>query len=470
MSSHAPPGSGVYTRQNFLSIYLPSIALAIGTGIVIPALPVYARSFGVPFEVASLIIIVQQIGHTVTAYPIGLLMDRIGRRKIVLAGPLFLAVSSILMAFAGSFPELLVYRFIGGMGETMWRVGRLTMIADTGGDRQRGRQITTMSAMENAGRLISPLIGAVLAVYFDLRAPFIAHAILCVVAIIPSFILIRETAPHLVKAAGRAVEAAATAPDRGMRALLVLPIIMFFVAQLFASFSRGPVFTGQLNLYGAYAYDLTPPAIAVLATLTALIGLPVSLASGWIMDHFGRKATLVPGFSLLLVSFVMLALTSVLPVPYAFFMAAYLCVYACTSLTGGNMQTLGSDIAPPNARGRFYGVSQTLGNIGGPLATTSFALLSASLGYWSAFIFLGFTAGMAAFILATQVHDRVREERLAARRLRSAEPAPAPAPAVESEPVAAASGAAQSDLRNGAVTHAEAEPSPPGGGSDPRRN
>ena len=26
-------GSGVYTRQNFLSIYIPSIALAIGTGI-----------------------------------------------------------------------------------------------------------------------------------------------------------------------------------------------------------------------------------------------------------------------------------------------------------------------------------------------------------------------------------------------------------------------------------------------------
>jgi MFS family permease len=470
MAARAPQGSGVYTRQNFLSIYLPSIALAIGTGIIIPALPVYARSFGVPFEVASLIIIVQQIGHTVTAYPIGLLMDRIGRRKIVLAGPLFLAVSSILMALAGSFAELLIYRFIAGMGETMWRVGRLTMIADTGGDRQRGRQITTMSAMENAGRLISPLIGGVLAVYFDLRAPFIAHAVLCVVAIIPSFILIRETAPHLVKAAGRAVEAAAAAPDKGMRALLVLPVIMFFVAQLFASFARGPVFTGQLNLYGAYAYDLGPEAIAILATLTAVIGLPVSLASGWIMDHFGRKATLVPGFSLLLVSFVMLALTSVLPVPYAFFMGAYLCVYACTSLTGGNMQTLGSDIAPPSARGRFYGVSQTLGNIGGPLATTSFAVLSAALGYWSAFIFLGFTAGAAAFILGTQVRDRVREERLAARRLTSAEPAPAPAPAVEGEPVAAASGGAQSDLRNGAVTHAEGESASTAGGTGPRRD
>src|SRR6266545_4094724 len=97
-------GSGVYTRQNFLSIYLPSIALAIGTGIIVPVLPVYARSFGVAFEVASLIIIVQQIGHTVSAYPTGMLMDRFGRRKIVLAGPVLLAVSSLLVAFAGSFP------------------------------------------------------------------------------------------------------------------------------------------------------------------------------------------------------------------------------------------------------------------------------------------------------------------------------------------------------------------------------
>src|SRR5687767_5570267 len=134
MHPSAAQGTGVYTRQNFLSIYLPSVALAIGTGMVIPVLPVYAKSFDVPFEVASLIIIVQQIGHISAAYPVGLLMDRIGRKKIVLAGPLLLALSSVLVAMAGSFPELLIYRFIGGIGEQMWRVGRLTMIADTGAD------------------------------------------------------------------------------------------------------------------------------------------------------------------------------------------------------------------------------------------------------------------------------------------------------------------------------------------------
>jgi len=407
------PGRGVYTRQNFLSIYLPSIALAMGTGIVVPALPVYARSFGVSFEVASLVIIVQQLGHTIVAYPTGLLMDRFGRRKVVLAGPILMALSSFLAAMAGSFPELLIYRFIGGIGEQMWRVGRLTMIADTGADRERGRQITTMSAMESSGRLFAPMIGAFIALFWDIRAPFIAHGVLCLIAIIPSFLLIRETAPHLIKVGANGRPAPTKAPDAGMRALLVFPIVIFFTAQFFASFARGPIFTGQLNFYGTYAYDLGPQNIAMLATITTAVAIPMSLASGYIMDHFGRKATLVPGLTLLTVAFGFLGLTAIFHMPFEAFMIAYLAVYACTAMTGGNMQTLGSDIAPASARGRFYGVSHMIGNIGGPLATAAFAALSAGFGYWSAFAFLGFTAGAAALILGTQVRDRVRAERKA---------------------------------------------------------
>jgi len=83
-------GGGIYSRQNFLSIYIPAMTLAVGTGIVVPALPVYAKSFGVSFEVASLVIIVHQLGITVSSFPVGLLIDRIGRRKVLLTGPALL--------------------------------------------------------------------------------------------------------------------------------------------------------------------------------------------------------------------------------------------------------------------------------------------------------------------------------------------------------------------------------------------
>lgn len=406
---------GVYTRQNFLSIYLPAITLAVGTGIAIPALPIYAKSFEVSFEVASLVIIVQQLGSTVAAFPIGLLMDRFGRRRVVLAGPVLLAVSSFLLVVAQSFPEVLVYRFIGGVAQQMWLLGRLTMIADTGADRERGRQITTMHAMESTGRLLSPAIGGFLAAFWGIRAPFVAHGVLSLLAIIPSFKLVRETAPPQARRAARA--GTGSDGDAGFRALMVFPVIIFFVAQFFASLTRGPIFAGQLNLYAAYAYDAGPETIGVLATVVTAIGIPIGISSGYIMDHFGRKATLVPGFSLLTLALALMAITAFANLPFSTFIVAYLCVYATNSITGGNMQTLGSDIAPEKARGRFYGVWHTMGSVGSPLSTSAFATLSGGIGYWAAFGFLGTMAASAAFILGTQVRDRLREK---------AAPAPVP--------------------------------------------
>ncbi len=79
---------------------------------------------------------------------------------------------------------------------------------------------------------------------------------------------------------------------------------------------------------------------------------------------------------------------------------------ASNGITSGNMQTLGSDIAPEKARGKFYGVWQTIGTIGAPGGTSMFAVLSGGLGYWAAFGFLGVIAGGTAFILGTQVQEQ----------------------------------------------------------------
>jgi MFS family permease len=392
-------GSGVYTRQNFLSIYVPAMTLAVGTGIIVPVIPVYAKSFGVSFGVASLVIIVHQLGVTLSSFPIGVLMDRIGRRKVLLTGPFLLAISSVLVVIARSFSELLLYRFIGGVGQQMWHLGRLAMIADTGADRERGRQITTMSAMQSGGRLFSPALGGLLAGYWNIRAPFIAHALLSLIAIIPSFKLVKETAPHLTKGKDRQRNQTPETEESGFRALFTYQVIIFFVAQVFAGMTRSPIFSGQLNLYGAYAYNLSPLTIGYLATIVTAVSIPITICSGYIMDRFGRKATLVPGFSLLTLAFVFLSITDFIQMPFNMFMVAYFCVYASNGITGGNMQTLGSDIAPEKARGKFYGVWQTIGTVGSPTSISIFALLSGSLGFWAAFGFLGFMACSTALIL-----------------------------------------------------------------------
>src|SRR4051812_41317595 len=119
----------VYSRENFLSLYLPAIVLGLGQGVASPAIPIFAKSFDVTFGTASLVFIVYMVGAMLATIPTGYLIDRIGRRKIVLAGPILLGLSSFMVASAQSFEMLLLWRLVGGAAQQMWQLGRLAMIA-----------------------------------------------------------------------------------------------------------------------------------------------------------------------------------------------------------------------------------------------------------------------------------------------------------------------------------------------------
>ena len=108
-------------------MYFPGFVLALGYSIATPAIPVFAKSFDTGFGVASLVIVMSALGELVAAVPTGILVDRLGRRPILYAGPILTAASSCLTALAQSFEELLVYRFIGGVANEMWRQARLAI-------------------------------------------------------------------------------------------------------------------------------------------------------------------------------------------------------------------------------------------------------------------------------------------------------------------------------------------------------
>src|SRR5581483_11329258 len=191
---------------------------------------------------------------------------------------------------------LMLYRFVGGVASQMWMLGRLAIITDTGGARQRGRQITGMHATDSVGRISGPLVGGLIATAWDVRIPFIVHGILCLIAVLPSFKLIRETAPTKQPGGGGGE---ATAKGSALAWMLTLPIMTFFVVQLFGSVTRGALNTGSLNFYAVYAYGVDAATIGFLGTAGAILGIPIMIAAGAAMDRYGRKATILPGFSLL---------------------------------------------------------------------------------------------------------------------------------------------------------------------------
>ena len=403
------------TLQLLLSLHLPAMVMGMGTGGIAVVLPELAKSFDLEIGAATLIFIAQMVGATAAPLPTGLLADRFGRRKVLLAGPVLIGLAGLLTAraaVAGTFPEILVYRFIAGWGQQMWMVSRITVIADSASPGSRGRQITSMFGIQRVGSLGGPVIGGFLAVTLGLWAPFTLQGILALVSIIPSYYLLKETRPVAERQGqGERQSGGGTAGLFPWRAFLARPILALFTAQYLTNVTRGGIQNGSvLLLFAAYAYDANPAQLGILRGLMAPAGIPFTFLAGYVMDRFGRKFSIVPGLAVMSSSMGFLAATWYAALPFSAFVAGYVMAHLSVSMLSGNMQTLGADIAPPQARGRFFGVSRMVSQTGSLTSPTSFAVLSQLAGFGAAFLFMASTAFTSALVVIFMIRETLHKE------------------------------------------------------------
>ncbi len=69
------------------------------------------------------------------------------------------------------------------------------------------------------------------------------------------------------------------------------------------------------------------------------------------------------------------------------------------SYTGGSMQTLASDVAPANARGKFFGLWDLMGQGATFISPAAFGFIGEAFGAPASFAFLAFTSIMAASLV-----------------------------------------------------------------------
>jgi MFS family permease len=179
----------------------------------------------------------------------------------------------------------------------------------------------------------------------------------------------------------------------------------YFGVALFAGLTRGPLQADLMHLYAAFVYHLGPRQIGYLATSAAVLSWPIGFIAGWMMDRFGRKRTMVPGFSGVAVAMAALAASAFLHFTLAWYVTLFLFGVALQSLTGGSIQTIGTDVAPPDARGRFLGLWRFAGQGGAALSPIFFAVIADQLNYGSSFLFTAVSAGVVVFLLIRYIPE-----------------------------------------------------------------
>lgn len=384
--------------------------MSVGTGIVAPVLPAFARTFDVDFATASQVLFAYQIGAVASVAPLGYLIDRAGRRPLVVAGPLVMGVCGAATAFAGSFPELLVWRFLAGAGNQCWMEARLAMIADSAEPDQRARLITWMVGLQRAGMLLGPLAGGLLAGGLGLRWPFVLYGALVIAAVLPSIRLLKETSPAHVAAAQGAGPVKQDGDWRAVfAAIMTLQMFTFLWVQFFATLCRGGLESGTLNLYAVYEYETPPEVLGAMNSFAGLLSLPIPFVTGHIMDRYGRKSIIVPGFATFAIALMVMAGTAFLGMPFEGYLVAFLLVNGTISVTSGTMQVLGADLAPAYARGRFFSIWRLIAQAGMALSPVSFGLVAQGLGYGVAFLYFSASAFAVAGLVGLVIREPRRE-------------------------------------------------------------
>ena len=114
-------------------------AVAIGFGVVAPAIPEFARSFGVGKTAAGAVISAFALMRFISALAGGRLVDAFGERVILSTGIGIVAVSTGLAGLSQSYEQLLILRGVGGIGSAMFTIAAAALLLRVVGASSRGR-------------------------------------------------------------------------------------------------------------------------------------------------------------------------------------------------------------------------------------------------------------------------------------------------------------------------------------------
>ena len=160
----------------------------VGEGLFFYLQPIYLTELGADPLQVGVVLSLAGAAMTVTHIPAGALADRFGRKSLMSAAWIFGALSCFLMFLASSLwlfvAALLLYSLTGFVMSPM-----SSYVTEARGPWSVGRALTTVGASFNAGAVIGPVAGGLLAARLGIRPLFAIAAVLFVLSTVAMILL-----------------------------------------------------------------------------------------------------------------------------------------------------------------------------------------------------------------------------------------------------------------------------------------
>jgi MFS family permease len=153
-----------YQRRSLFVLFATGLLFWMSIGVLLPTLPAYLEKIGINQQQIGLIIGSFAIGLLATRSVIGKLIDRRGRKLVLLIGTVVVATAPLGYLTATAVPVLMAIRVFHGVSIAAFTTAHSTLVVDLAPPKQRGEIIGLMSLANPLGIAIGPAIGGYLQV------------------------------------------------------------------------------------------------------------------------------------------------------------------------------------------------------------------------------------------------------------------------------------------------------------------
>ena len=376
---------------------------SVADGTLMPFFPLWARNdAGIPVEYIGLLLGCYAGGELLATPFVGGIADRVGRRPVLLASTTGIGVGFILLFFAPGAITTALSLLVIGVFESVLHPTAATVITDVvAADERRGHFAMTR-IMSNAGRVIGPALGGILALW-SLHLVFFGAAATILIGAAAVAALLPETWQ------GRAADSGDDDDDESLTALgaafrdrrLAGLLLSISVLEIAVSWIEAVT-----PLYATAAGALTPTGIGMLFAYAGVIGVIFQLPVTQATRRISGFATVLSSGAIEALAFVFLLPTPALPLLIA---AITLATFA-RMLSGPLVQAIVSELAPRNAQATYqaaFSVVFDLKDAAGPAIGTWLYAMSTVLPWGTGIV--ASVAASFALAVAARRHEAGQE-------------------------------------------------------------
>jgi MFS family permease len=385
-----------------------NVVIALGYGVVAPVLPQYARNFGVSISAATFVITAFSLLRLLAAPASGLVIQKLGERRVYLTGLVIVALSTGACAFAQTYWQLLLFRSLGGFGSAMFSVSSLGLMIRISPPDARGRVAGLFSSAFLIGSVCGPVLGS-LTVGFGLHAPFAIYGVALLVAVAVVYFRLRHSS--------------LAAPAENDEPAVTLRIALrnkAYRSALFSNFSTGwSVFGLRIALVPLFVTEvlMRGPRVAGLALATFAVGnVAATIPSGYLSDRIGRRTLLIVGLTASGVATLVVGLATSLTL----FLAGAVVAGAAAGMFTSPQQAAVADIVGNKSRGgTAVATYQMMADAGAIVGSLAVGEIAQHFSYAAAFVVSGVILLVAAvgWVLSPETRPRPDSEPTPVRSL-----------------------------------------------------